>query len=219
MIIISITIFISIAAILLNVLFLFLFQKYLVKMKENEKNTNFSFSNDSEYSSKIMSYPLDWKSSILLFLFLLGIYFLITTKIIFFYSVFFLPIFCFYIYYNNIRKIEITSQYINIFKYSLGSETLLYDLDFSNIRGAKFIYQKTFLGKIWSGFNKRKIIFILNSNYSISLKNSSKNIAGIIFDFLELNNKPTIVILKSKYPTYEKRMKNIQELTKMLSVK
>lgn len=207
------------ASIFLNAIFLCLFQTYLVREQEVEINNNFSFSTDCEYSSKIMSYPLEWKSTILLFFFLLGIYFLIKTGIIFFYSVFFLPIICFFIYYNQLKKIEITAQNINIFKYSFGSETLIQEIDFNNIRGAKFIYNKNVLGKLWSGLNPREIVFLLNNNSSVSLKNSSKNITSIIFDFLELQQKPTIVVLKSKYPSYEKRIKNIQELIRLLKLK
>lgn len=215
----STVLFFLVASIVLNIFLLLLFQRYLVNRQENENNQEIIFNNECEYSAKIMSYPLEWKSTFLLFLSMLGTYTLINTQIIFFYSVLFLPIICFFIYYNNIRKIEITEKSINLFKYSLGSETLIQDFLFEDIRGVKFIYKKNILGKIWSAFNQRDIVILLNNNQSYTISNSSKNIASIIFDFLELKQKPIIIVLKSTYPNYEKRVKTISELVKLLNIK
>ena len=56
-----------------------------------------------------------------------------------------------------------------------------------------------------------------HASYIIS--HISTNIASIIFDFLELKQKPTIIVLKSTYPKYEKRVKTISELVKLLNIK
>lgn len=206
-------IFFFIFSFILNIIFITYFQKYLIyRVNKNKQEENLSLE-DTEYSSQIFSHPIDYKSNICLFLFLVGTYYLfITSMVILYMSVLFLPL-CFYFYYIGLRKIEITSKGINIYRYYFNSDILVQDILFENIRGVKFIYTKTFLGVISKKFNKKDMFFLLKDNTSFSLQNIPRHISIIVFDFLDLNKKSTIVLLKDKVNRKDEKMKTIVELS------